>query len=286
MSWNDKPVIAVSDDGRDVYATFNGPTGGDPWLAQSHDFGATWTQTKLVNSDRYYFAFDADVAPDGTVYLSQSAILYGGGGNKGTTPTGTIDEHVFVSTNRGSSWTDRNVAQVQPGLACTAAGCTPDFYLGHSALSADAGGALTLLYDGASTAGGQQTVVARRSTDRGATWTAPVTLSKAGEMATSPAVESRATGDSRAWWMETNGGNVDAWNVWYRRSTDGGLTWASPVKLSDATAGAAYKTPAGFLEIYGDYGEMAINSAGKTVAIWGEGASWDGPGGVWVNREQ
>ena len=48
VSWNDKPVIAVSDDGRDVYTTFNGPTGGDPWLAQSHDFGATWTQTKLV----------------------------------------------------------------------------------------------------------------------------------------------------------------------------------------------------------------------------------------------
>ena len=55
---------------------------------------------------------------------------------------------------------------------------------------------------------------------------------------------------------------------------------------SDATAGAAYKTPAGFLELYGDYGELAINSAGKTVAIWGEGASWDGPGGVWFNREQ
>ena len=285
VSWNDKPVIAVSDDGRDVYTTFNGPTGGDPWLAQSHDFGATWTQTKLVNSDRYYFAFDADVAPDGTVYLSQSSLLYGGGGNKGTTPTGTIDEHVFVSTDRGAHWTDRTVAQVQPGLACTAAGCSPDFYLGHSALSADAGGALTMLYDGASTAGGQQTVVARRSTDRGATWTAPVTLSKAGEEATSPAVESRAAGDVRAWWMETNGGNVDAWNVWYRRSTDGGVTWASPVKLSDATAGAAYKTPAGFQEPYGDYGEMAINSAGKTIAIWGEGASWDGPGGVWFNRE-
>ena len=38
-------------------------------------------------------------------------------------------------------------------------------------------------------------------------------------------------------------------------------------------------------ELYGDYGEMAINSAGKTIAIWGEGASWDGPGGVWFNRE-
>jgi hypothetical protein len=286
VSWNDKPVLAVSNDGRDVYVPFNGPTGGDPWLAQSHDFGVTWTQTKLVNSDRYYFAFDADVAADGTVYLSQSSLLYGGGGNKGTTPTGTVDEHVFVSTDRGQTWANRVAAQVQPGLACTAAGCSPDFYLGHSALSADGSGALVLLYDGATIAGGQQTVAARRSTDRGATWSAPVTLSKSGEEATSPAVESRGTGDVRAWWMETNGGNVDAWNTWYRSSTDGGLTWTAPLKISDATAGAVYKTPAGYQEIYGDYGEIAINSAGKAVAIWGEGASWDGPGGTWVNRQQ
>ena len=50
MSWNDKPVLAVSDDGRDVYVSFNGPTAGDLWMAQSHDAGATWTQTKVVDS--------------------------------------------------------------------------------------------------------------------------------------------------------------------------------------------------------------------------------------------
>ena len=37
VSWNDKPVLATSDDGRDVYVSWNGPKGGDPWLAQSHD---------------------------------------------------------------------------------------------------------------------------------------------------------------------------------------------------------------------------------------------------------
>ena len=40
VSWNDKPALATSDDGRDVYLSWNGPTGGDPWIAQSHDFGA------------------------------------------------------------------------------------------------------------------------------------------------------------------------------------------------------------------------------------------------------
>jgi hypothetical protein len=286
VSWNDKPTLAVSDNGVDVYISFNGPTGGDPWMAQSHDAGATWTQTKLADSAFYYFDFDSDVASDGTVYFAETAILYGGGGNKGTTPSAPIEEHLFISRDRGVTWENRVVATVQPGLACVAAGCTPDFYLGHAAVSADATGKLVYLYDGAPTAGGLQTTAAKRSSDGGRTWSAAVTLSAAGEESTAPAIESRGSGDVRAWYYQTSGGgNVDAWNVWYRSSTDGGATWAAAARISDATGGAAYKTAAGFAEIYGDYGEMAITNTGKTIAIWGEGASYTGPGGVWVNRQ-
>ena len=85
---------------------------------------------------------------------------------------------------------------------------------------------------------------------------------------------------------DPGGGNVDAWNVWYRRSTDGGATWAAPVKhLRRDVRVPPTRPPAGFLELYGDYGEIAITNAGKTIAIWGEGASYTGPGGVWFNRE-
>jgi len=286
VSWNDKPTLAVSDNGVDVYISFNGPTGGDPWMAQSHDSGATWTQTKLVDSNLYYFDFDSDVAADGTVYFAQTAILYGGGGNKGTTPTGQIEEHVFISRDRGATWENRTIASVFPGTACVADGCPPDYYLGHIALSADGNGNLVALYDGAAVAGGPQTIQSRRSTDGGRTWTGPTNLSAAGETSDAPAVESRGAGDVRAWYYQTSGGgNVDAWNVWYRSSTDGGATWAAPVKISDVTGGAAYKTAAGFAEVYGDYGELAITSAGKSIAIWGEGASYTGPGGVWINRQ-
>jgi hypothetical protein len=129
-------------------------------------------------------------------------------------------------------------------------------------------------------------VVARRSTNGGATWSAPVTLSAGGENAVTPAVESRGNGDVRAFYYQTSGGgNDDAWNVWYRTSTDGGATWAAPVNISDLGSGAAYKTPAGFAEVYGDYAEIGITSAGKTIAAWGEGASYDGPGAVWINRQ-
>ena len=286
VSWNDKPTIAVSDNGVDVYISFNGPTGGDPWMAQSHDSGTTWTQTKLVDSGRYYFDFDSDVAADGTVYFAETSILYGGGGNKGTTPSGQIEEHVFISRDRGATWENRTIASVWPGLACVAAGCTPDYYLGHIALSADATGKLVAVYDGAPASGGLQTIEARRSSDGGRTWSAPVTLSTVGEETDAPAIESRGSGDVRAWYYQTSGGgNVDAWNVWYRTSTDGGATWAAAVKISDAGGGAAYKTAAGFAEVYGDYGEIAITNTGKSIAIWGEGASYTGPGGVWFNRQ-
>jgi hypothetical protein len=99
-------------------------------------------------------------------------------------------------------------------------------------------------------------------------------------------MESRGHGDVRMFYFQTaEGGNLDAWNVWYRSSRDGGQSWSAPVKISDASGGASYKTAAGFGEPYGDYGEMGITSKGQTIAAWGEGPSYIGPGGVWVNRQ-
>ena len=283
VSWNDKPALATSDDGKDVYISWNGPTGGDPWMAQSHDFGLTWTQTKLVDSNRYFFAFDADVLHDGTVVFAQSDIDYSGPGGA---PVGVVHHHVFVSRDTGATWEDHVVDTVNVGEPCIAEGCGPDFYIGHDAISADDAGGLVVLYDGAATNLGPQRIFARRSADGGRTWSARVALSVAGENATSPAVESRGSGDVRAWYMQTsNGDDPDAWNVFYRSSADGGASWSAPVVISDATSGAAYKHADGFDEVYGDYGEIAITSAGKTIATWGEGLSWTGPGGVWFNRQ-
>jgi hypothetical protein len=282
VSWNDKPVLATSDDGRHVYVSWNGPSGGDPWVAQSHDAGATWTQTKLVDGPRYFFAFDADVLPNGTVVFSQSSLTYTG---QGGSAEGVVQHHAFVSTNQGASWTNVLVDTVELGEPCVAAGCSSDFYLGHSALSADAAGNLVYLYDGATTPGGKQSIFVRRSTNGGLGWSGRTAISATGEHATAPAVESRGTGDVRAWYAQTNSGSHDAWNIWYRSSTDGGATWSAPVKISDAVSGADYKTAAGFLEFYGDYGEVAITNTGKTIAVWGEGFSWTGPGGAWFARQ-
>ena len=107
-------------------------------------------------------------------------------------------------------------------------------------------------------------------------------LSAAGENATGPRVDSFGNGDVRIWYNETNGLDPVAWNVWYRDSSDGGVTWSKPVRLSTATSGAGYLSPQGFAEIYGDYGEIAVTSDKRTIAAWGEGSSYIGPGNVWV----
>ena len=286
VSWNDKPVLAVSNDGQHVYVPFNGPTGGDPWLAQSHNGGTSWTQLKLVDSNRYYFAFDADVAPNGTVYLGQSAILYGGGGNKGTVPSGAIDEHVFVSTNNGHHL-DRPPRRLGPAGPRLHVGGLParllprpprplGRWLQQRRLPVRRGDHDRRAPDGH-----------RADIDRiRARPGAPPSRSRrrAPRPSTRPS-SPPATATSAPGTCRRPANNVDQWNVYYRRSTDGGVTWSPAVDISDASSGAAYKSAAGFLEPYGDYGEIAITSAGKTIAVWAEGTSYNGPGGVWFNRE-
>ena len=282
VSWNDKPTLATSRGGRHVYISWNGPTGGDPWVAQSHDFGQTWTQTKVVDSRRYFFAYDGAVLPHGTVVFSESSLSYTGPAGSAEGP---VRHHAFISRDDGSTWSNVVIDSVEIGEACVSEGCYDDFYAGQTGVTADPDGDLTYMYVGANQAGGKQRAFVRTWTDEGRTWSARQALSPAAEMATNPAIEAAGDGDVRAWFAQTNDGDHDAWNVWYRRSTDGGTTWSPPVKISDAVSGAEYKTEDGYLDVYGDYGEIDVTNSGKTIAVWGEGFSWIGPGGSWFNRE-
>ena len=71
VSWTDKPEITTSASGKDVYVSWNGPQGGDLYVGISHDYGETWTQKKLSDDKRYYYAYDARVLGDGTVIFSE-----------------------------------------------------------------------------------------------------------------------------------------------------------------------------------------------------------------------
>jgi hypothetical protein len=284
VSWTDKPEITSSASGKDVYVSWNGPQGGDLYVGISHDFGETWTQKKLSGDKRYYYAYDARVLGDGTVVFSESSIVYSGLRNV----SGEVWHHAVISRDKGQTWENVVVAKVPLGEFCVADGCGPDFYDGQTSVVSDASGHLVFAYEGPTVAGGPQRVYVSRSSNSGRTWTQGMPLSVAGENATQPRLASSGGGNVRIWYMQTaDGDNPDAWNVWYRSSSNGGQSWSTPVKISDASAGAAaYINEDGFDEIYGDYGEIAVTNTGKTVATWGEGLSYTGPGGSWFNIQQ
>ena len=274
VSWTDKPVLTTSASGKHIYVSWNGPQVGDLYVGQSHDYGATWTQQKLTSDKRYYYAYDGRVLSNGTVIFSESSLVYSGA----TTVEGDVFHHAVISRNQGATWENRIVAKVPLGESCIAAGCGPDFYVGQTSVVSDAPGHLVFAYEGPTVTDGPQRVYVSRSSDTGRTWSAGKPLSVVGENATGPRLASSGGGNVRTWYMQTAGHDPDAWNVWYRSSSDGGQSWSSPVKISDHPAGAAeYINEDGFAEIYGDYGEIDVTSTGKTVAVWAKGSAGSAP---------
>jgi hypothetical protein len=279
VAWGDKPNFATSADGQDVYVTFNGPTGGDVYASVSHDAGETWSQVKVTESSRYYFAYGTGVLPDGRAVATQISFTYSGPAGAAE---GVVHNHVLISDDGGATWTDTIVDTLELGVPCESEGCYADFYDSGPALAMDEDGDLLIVYSGAAVPEGPRTVYARSSTDGGTTWSSRVALSPPGANAAFAAAAGTGNDDVRVYFADQRTGR---WNVWYRTTSDLGGTWTSAVRISDATSGAVYKKENGFVEFYGDYGEIAVTSAGKTIAAWGEGESWLGPGGTWFNRE-
>jgi BNR repeat-like domain len=279
VKWGDKPNLAISDDGQDVYVQFNGPTGGDAYSAASHDGGLTWSTTKITDSDRYYFDYGGAVLPNGVVVFAQISFSYTGPHNAAE---GVQRIHVFTSHDDGGTWSEQVVDELELGRECTSRSCYGDFYDSGPALAADQNGDLVIVYNGASQHFGPQTVYARSSKDGGVTWSDRVQLSRDGANAAFPAAVGEGNDGVRVWFMAQRNRR---WQVWYRTTVDLGATWSPREKLSDATSGTVYKHPGGFDEVYGDYGEIAITSDGHTIGVWGEGKSYYGPGGVWFNRQ-
>ncbi len=282
VNWGDKPNMAVSRDGQSVYVLFNGPTGGDVYSALSNDAGRSWITVRVTNGARYYFDYGGVVLPDGRVIFSHvSFTLTGPAGSA----EGVIRIHVFASDD-GISWTESQLDELELGAPCTSQGCATNYYDYYydsgPVLAADEDGDLVIVYSGATEPLGPQTVFARSSTDGGLMWSDRVQLSKSSANAAFPAAVGFGDDEARVWFMDQRTGR---WNVRYTSSTDLGATWSTPVRLSDARSGTAYKDRDGFTEVYGDYGEIAVTSAGKTIGVWGEGPSYLGPGGVWFNRE-
>jgi hypothetical protein len=274
IEFGDKPALAISSTGRDVYVAWNA---SDSYISVSHDFGATFGMPIKTNTDtRYWFAYSGAVASDGTVTFSETTYTQDS--------IGPVRVEVVRSTDGGQHWHEALLDTVEQQPPCVSDGCPLEFY-GPSALMAmDATGRLVVMYQGASVPSGPQRVYVRHSTDGGRTWSKRTDID-GGPSGTNAAFGGAAAtghGDFRLWYQDDRNGAA-GWNTWFRRSTDGGVTWSGEARLSDRANGAPYKTAAGFAQPYGDYGEVAITNAGATIAVWGEGTSYTGPGGTWYS---
>ncbi len=277
LAWSDKPIVAVSSDGKDVYIAFNGPSDGDAYVAVSHDRGDHFGQpVPAERNRRYHFAGGGVVAPDGTVTFGQTSY--------NQRSTGSVRVLATTSTDAGHSWRNVEVDRVAKQPNCVSKGCPKDFYGPQAAMAGDSQGKLLILYNGASRRNGPQRVYARRSSDAGLSWSGRTRLSPRHANAAFPAAIGGKAGDFRVWFMDDRKGSDNRWNTWSRRSMDVGKHWSTSLRISDARRGTAYIRPRGFLEPYGDYGELAIIEHGETFAVWGEGVSYSGPGGTWYNR--
>jgi hypothetical protein len=197
---------------------------------------------------------------------------------------------VLKSSNDGASFETLpvDVAAELPGCEWSD-GCTFGFFSPLPSVAVGADGTLMVVYNAARTAGAAQQIWMRRSIDGGSTWSEASIIS-APDLLTHNAfavvAAGVALGDFRVVWQGDRGGDTGAWNTWLRSTLDGGLTWTEPVRLSDRARGAPYKNAAGYLFTYGDYLALSVGSRGINHVVWGEGESWNGPGGTWYTRGQ
>jgi hypothetical protein len=277
-NWSDKPVLAVSADGRDVYIAFNA---SDSFVTVSHDSGATFSApVRTSNDKRYWFHTGGAVAPDGSVYFAVTdySLDY----------TGDAHINILKSSNGGSAWSTTRLDTSKEAPRCDwSPGCYLGFFGPSAVLAIDAKGTIMLAYNAGDIAGAEQRMWVRTSTD-GVNWSARSEISNRSPTVNNafPALAAGiAAGDFRIAWQDDRLGSRIAWNTWYRRTTDGGNNWIEPVRVSDRPNGAPYKTADGYAFPYGDYFEIAIDAKSRTHLIWGEGASYSGPGGTWYTRE-
>jgi hypothetical protein len=260
------------------------------WVSVSHDRGETWTVVQPVHNTNSKLGVSlpsgAAISPDGTAYIAWNGV------NNPGQAKGTINLYVTSTADGGESWTTTIIDQSQAPPPCDCGGW--DYWGAQMAIGVDDED-VYVLWNANEERFGPNRMFFAQSGD-GQTWSDPIDVSLAptGVNNLFPALVATGDGDVRIAWqddrngLDFGGNDPDArWNTYYRYSTDGGVTWSEEAQLSAFVSGYDYKlaTPGdGYLQPYGDYFELDISN-GETVAVWGEGNSYIGPGNVWFARE-
>lgn len=294
LPYNDKPILEISPDGKDVYVAFNVKTAS--YLAVSHDYGATFTQMQTSNESLWWYTYGgAYDSSDGSAYFAQvgeSGKITNSGSNAITNKAQILGpQKIFVLRvdHAGTSWTNTFVDSSAAPTPCAISKCYGDYFAAQASVAVDPMGTLLFAYTANGVDGAAKALYVRTSSD-GVHWGGRAVVNGFGD-SNFPAVAGGLTaGDFRLAWQDNrnnacwNCGGLGDWNTWYTRTTDGGATWIPAVRLSNLGAGAPYKTPQGYAFPDGDYFGLAVNpKTGTNYLIWGEadGSSIYCCGGAW-----
>jgi hypothetical protein len=151
---------------------------------------------------------------------------------------GNSEIYYKKSTNEGLTWTAGKRLTWSSG------------YAEYPAIAADPYGNLHLIWDASST--GNTDIFYKKSTDGGDTWTTNRRLTWTSGLSMLSAITVDSFGRLHVVWMDTTPGNCE---IYYKKSTDGGGTWAATKRLT-LTGGYSF-APA-----------IAVDSLGYLNVVW------------------
>jgi hypothetical protein len=274
LKYSDKPTLAISNDGKNVYVSYN--TGYALYVSSSHDYGASWSApVKATAAHYWYYSYGGVVAPNGSVWFAVD-------GETGKNQTGAGHIELVTSSDGGAGWQEISFGLTHEGAPCREKNCYPDFFTGENTVAADRASNMIFVFAKNDRKQGPNSLYCSRSNDRGVHWSEPVRINSAGN-STSPALAAYGTRDFRLVWQDSRNGE-HAWNTWFAQSDDGGVTWTSPLRLSNRRNGAPYKHAGGYDFPFGDYLGLSVDAEGVNHVIWGEGSAVYVPGGTWWTR--
>jgi hypothetical protein len=275
----DKDELAVR--GNEIVVAYD--DNFNTWASVSLDGGKSWKIHEVFpTSDRFSISLSAGAAIDshGNLFISWDSF------DKAHRNTGNGPATVWVSksTDSGQTWSRTVIDVSGAGFPCN--NCGFSYLSAQMALRIGSDDTIYLLWNGTVTLTNfaPERIFFSRSTDDGSTYTPRVDVSEAPagvEHCFPDVAVGSGAGDVRIGWMDTRTGR---WNVFFRRSQDGGLHFSNTVQVSGYVPGYPYLHPNGFDLPYGDYQSMVVDDQNRTQMAFGEGPSYAGPGNQWVSH--
>ncbi len=257
-----------------IYVSSHRGTRGDegvlrygPWIARSRDGGKSFDDpVTIVPNNLHNLTETPAVLSDGAVVVSFVDAGYFVAGSAREGSFGARRAWVIRSADGGHTFSP-------PLFVNDACGPPPGFRLSAMAVDASSGPFRDRLYFACRAKGGGGIVVSA-SSDRGEHWTTAVAL-PAGADAPAPderisAVAVDRTGVVAAAWIDgwSTAGHRCEESVFATTSSDGGVTWAAPTRVSSAPACADTTRVAN--SSGGDYFGLAAAPVGGFHLMWSE----------------